>query len=88
MALTANAKSYDRREFAVVGGLISFGTRFADVFRQGGIYVARILKGAKPADLPVLAPTKFELVINLITAKTLGIRVPQSLSVAGDEVIE
>jgi putative tryptophan/tyrosine transport system substrate-binding protein len=79
---------YDRREFTAVGGLISYGTRFVDVFHQGGIYIARILKGAKPGDLPVLEPTKFELVINLKTAKALGITVPQTLSVAADEVIE
>jgi putative ABC transport system substrate-binding protein len=79
---------YDRREFAMAGGLISYGTRFADVFRQGGIYLARILKGARPAELPVQVPTRFDLVVNVKTATALGIKVPQSVLVAADEVIE
>jgi ABC-type uncharacterized transport system substrate-binding protein len=80
--------TYSLRSYVAAGGLMSYGTDFGDAFRQVGVYTGSVLKGAKPADLPVLQSTKFELVINLQTARVLGIEVPSGIMSITDEVIE
>jgi putative ABC transport system substrate-binding protein len=80
--------TYALRDFVEVGGLMSYGPDFTEVFRQVGVYTSRILKGAKPAELPVLQSNKFELVINLTTANALGLTIPAGVMSIADEVIE
>src|SRR5207249_3558607 len=79
---------YAARFFAIDGGLVSYGVDFTDLYRRAGAYVDRILKGANPAELPVQQPTKYELVLNLKTAKALGVTIPLTMQATADEVIE
>jgi putative ABC transport system substrate-binding protein len=88
LAMKHRLPSAGNREFAEAGGLIGYGVNWPDIFRRAAYFVDKILKGAKPGDIPVEQPTKFDLVVNLITAKALGLTVPPALLARADEVIE